>query len=283
MNYSNQDRASQGQQPGSHPQFPQQPTPAHPHAQFPQQPTPAHPSAHAPVYPPTPPLAADTSIDIEIKNRRLRRYARVEPGEQTTTIRQAEPSAPGTGGSRLAYVHVPQDAPKGGRKARPPFTVTGLNGELLCSVRPVGGGVYDVHGSDGAAIGRITRRSGLVLPWPRRVHWTVQSAQGGEPLAGKVGTVKGWVAMSLGFPLYFAAWAVMAVQGLVLLLIGDKRGAKEDSAWELEPPCRTQWRTSAGPEAVIDYRTGGVYRLSSPRLDHRLLYAQAVLHVWDRG
>jgi hypothetical protein len=29
------------------------------------------------------------------------------------------------------------------------------------------------------------------------------------------------------------------------------------------------------------YRGGGIFHLVSPQLDHRLAYAQAVLHVWD--
>ncbi|GGZ39196.1 hypothetical protein [Streptomyces poonensis] len=255
-------------------------------AQQPQQPQQPGQPPH-----PTPPPTANTSIDLEIKNRRLRTYDRVKAGEQTTTIRQADPNHPGANrpqGNPLAYVHVPQDVPKGGRTARPPFTVTGLNGELLCSVRSVGGGggggTYDVYGGDGAVIGRITRHGGRLLPAPRRVRWTMGSAHGGEPPAGKVGTVKGWVAWTiLGLPLYGVAWAIGAAQGLLLLLIGDKEEAKKESVWDLEPPNSTEWRASADPAVVLEYRGGGIYRLTPSRLDHRLAYAQAVLHIWDRG
>lgn len=164
MNQSSQERASQAQQPRQ-PQCPQ---------------------AHAP---------AETVI--EVPNKRLHKYDKVKPGEQTVTIRQA---GPGTNGEPLAYVHVPQDAPKGGRRARPPFTVSGPNGEPLSSVRSVGDGAYEVYGGDGAPIGRITRRGGRTLPWPRRVHWSVQPAQGGEPLAAEVGTRKAWTVFVLISP-----------------------------------------------------------------------------------
>ncbi|WP_328780092.1 hypothetical protein OHT68_13515 [Streptomyces canus] len=247
MNQSSQERASQAQQPRQ-PQCPQ---------------------AHAP---------AETVI--EVPNKRLHKYDKVKPGEQTVTIRQA---GPGTNGEPLAYVHVPQDAPKGGRRARPPFTVSGPNGEPLSSVRSVGDGAYEVYGGDGAPIGRITRRGGRTLPWPRRVHWSVQPAQGGEPLAAEVGTRKAWTVFVLISPLYFVCWAVMAAQGAIWLLLGEKDEAKKEAAWEMEPPTWTRWRQPGGPETAIEYQTGRKYRLASPRLDHRLAYAQAVLHVWDRA
>ncbi|MBA2944937.1 hypothetical protein H1D24_03620 [Streptomyces sp. PSKA28] len=238
-----------------------------------------HGDATAPAHGDAPAQAPASTI--KINNRALHKYDRMPAGKQTA-IWQADP---GADGNRLAYVHVPHDAPKRGRTARPPFTVTGPNGELLCSVQPAGGGVYDVYGGDGAALGRITRSRGRLLPWPRRVRWTVQAggAPVGQSLTGTVGTGKGWTAMVLLSPLYFVAWAIMAAQGLVLLLIGEKDEAKKEAAWELEPPSRTQWRAAGDPEVAIDYRIGGVYRLASPRLDQRLAYAQAVLHVWDRG
>ncbi|MFD5592083.1 hypothetical protein [Streptomyces griseorubiginosus] len=231
------------------------------------------PYGHAPA-----PAPAETVIHIP--DRRLRRYDKVAPGEPTATVRQAEP---GPEGAPLAYVHVPQNAPKGGRQARPAFTVTGPNGEPLGSVRPVGDGVYEVYGGDGALLGRITRRSGRTLPWPRRVRWSVRPAQGGAPLTGEVGTRRAWAVFVLISPLYFLCWAVMAAQGSLWLLLGEKGEAKKEAAWEMEPPTWTRWRAADEPEAAIEYRTGRKYRLAAPRLDHRLAYAQAVLHVWDRA
>ncbi|MDH6516082.1 hypothetical protein M2163_006939 [Streptomyces sp. SAI-135] len=254
MNHSSQERSSQAQRPGQ-PQYP------------PQRPGP-YEHAHNPV-----------ETVIEVPNKRLHRYDKVEPGEQTVTIRRA---GPGTNGEPLAYVHVPRDAPKGGRRARPSFTVTAPNGQPLSSVRSAGSGVYEVYGGDGAPIGRITRRGGRTLPWPRRVHWSVQPAQGGEPLAGEVGTRKAWTVFVLISPLYFVCWAVMAAQGAIWLLLGEKGEAKKEAAWEMEPPTWTRWRQAGAAEAAIEYQTGRKYRLASPRLDPRLAYAQAVLHVWDR-
>jgi hypothetical protein len=253
MNHSSQERSSQGRQPGQ-PQYP------------PQRPGPYE-------------QANPVETVIEVPNKRLHRYDKVEPGEQTVTIRRA---GPGTNGEPLAYVHVPRDAPKGGRRARPSFTVTAPNGQPLSSVRSAGSGVYEVYGGDGAPIGRITRRGGRTLPWPRRVHWSVQPAQGGEPLAGEVGTRKAWTVFVLISPLYFVCWAVMAAQGAIWLLLGEKGEAKKEAAWEMEPPTWTRWRQAGAAEAAIEYQTGRKYRLASPRLDPRLAYAQAVLHVWDR-
>ena len=245
MNHSSQERAPQAQQPGPYGQAP-----------------------------------ASAETVIHVPNRRLRRYDKVAPGEPTTTVQQA---GPGTNGETLAYVHVPQNAPKGGRQARPAFTVTGPNGQPLGSVRPLGDGVYEVQGGDGVPLGRITRRGGRILPWPRRVRWSVQPAQGGEPLVGEVGTSKAWTVFVLISPLYFVCWAVMSAQGALWLLLGEKGEAKKESAWELEPPTWTRWRSAEGPEPAIEYQTGRKYRLAAPRLDHRLAYAQAVLHVWDRA
>lgn len=224
--------------------------------------------------------AAPAETVIHVPNKRLRRYDKVVPGEPTATVQQA---GPGTQGQPLAYVHVPQDAPKGNRQERPAFTVTGPNGEPLSSVRPVGGGVYEVYGGDGVPLGRITRRGGRTLPWPRRVRWSVQPAQGGAPLVGEVGTGKAWTVFVLISPIYFLCWAVMAAQGALWLLLGEKGEAKKEAAWELEPPTWTRWRSADAPEVAIEYQTGRKYRLASPRLDHRLAYAQAVLHVWDRA
>ncbi|WP_345017565.1 hypothetical protein [Streptomyces shaanxiensis] len=216
---------------------------------------------------------------VEIQNYRLSRYDRVPAGEPTVTIRSVDPA---TKGNAIAYVHVPQDAPKGGRTARPPFHISGLQGEVLCSVRSIDEGAYDVRGGDGTVIGRITRSGGRVLPWPRRAHWILQAASGGEPLTAKRGTVGGWVAWSLlGFPIYSVVWALSTVQGLLLLMLGDKDEAKKESAWELEPPSRALWHRSGGSDAVIDYRGGCIFHFESPRVDFRLAYAQAVLHMWD--
>lgn len=146
----------------------------------------------------------------------------------------------------------------------------------------IGEGTYDVYGGDGTAIGRITRRGGRVLPWPRRAQWTLQPATGAAPLTAKRGTAEGWVAWSiLGFPVYLVFWVVLAAQGLLLLLVGDKDEAKKESAWELEPPSRALWHPPGGSDAVVDHRGGGTFDIESRRLDLRLAYAQSVLHMWD--
>ena len=219
-----------------------------------------------------------SEIRIEIDSKRLRAYARTKAGEQTLTVRSA---ADETKGNRLAYVHVPQDGPNGGRQARPPFTVSGPNAELLCSVRPSGSGVYEVYGGDGAPIGRITRLDGRALPWPRRPRWTVQAVTGGEPLTAERGTPVGWALFTVFSPVYLVIWALGALQGLVPLLFGDKDEAKKESAWDLGLPSRALWRASGHSEVVVDYRGGGIFHIESSRLDSRLAYAQSVLHVWD--
>ncbi|MFJ6390655.1 hypothetical protein ACIQJT_23945 [Streptomyces sp. NPDC091972] len=232
----------------------------------------------APQFPPR--TSAPSEVVIEVPNQGLRRYDRVEAGECAVTVRQ---SGPGTEGEPLAYVHVPRDAPKGGRQARPPFTVSGPKAEPLCSIRSSGPGAYEVYGDDGAPIGWITRRGGRILPWPRRVRWSVRPVGGGPSVDGVVGTRKGWTVFLLISPLYFACWAVMAAQGAVWLLLGEKGEARKEAAWEMEPPTWTRWCAADEQDVVVEYRTGHVYRLAASRLDRRLAYAQAVLHVWDRA
>jgi hypothetical protein len=257
MNHSSQEWSSQGQQPGP-PRTPGQYGQADP----------------APTSYPSP--ASETRIEIDSK--RLRAYARTKAGEQTLTVRSAGEETKGT---PLAYVHVPQDGPDGGRRARPPFTVSGLNSEPLCSVRSSGPGAYEVYGGDGALIGRITRQDGRALPWPRRPRWTVQAVTGAGPLTAKRGTPAGWALFTLFSPVYLVIWALGALQGLVPLLFGDKDEAKKESAWDLGLPSRALWRASGDSEVVVDYRGGGIFHFAPSRLDPRLAYAQSVLHVWD--
>ncbi|KUM73680.1 hypothetical protein AQI84_22500 [Streptomyces griseorubiginosus] len=184
---------------------------------------------------------------IHVPDKRLRSYDKVAPGEPTTTVQQ-----------------------------------TGPDGQPLTSVRSLGDGVHEVYGGDSAPLGRITRRSGRTLPWPRRVRWIVQPAQG-EALTGQVGTRTAWTVFVLISPLYFLCWAVMAAQGSLWLLLGEKGEAKKEAAWEMEPPTWTRWCAADEPEPAMEYRTGRKYLLDATRLDHRLAYAQAVLHVWDRA
>jgi hypothetical protein len=256
MNHSSQEWSSQRRQPGP-PQAP---------GQYGQAAAPASPAG--PV----------SEIRIEIDGKRLRAYARTKAGEQTLTVRSADEE---TKGNPLAYVHVPQDGPNGGRQSRPPFTVSDLNAELLCSVRPSGPGAYEVYAGDGAPIGRITRQDGRALPWPRRPRWTVQAVTGGEPLTAKRGTPAGWALFTVFSPVYLVIWALGALQGLVPLLFGDKEEAKKESAWDLGLPSRALWHASGDSEVVVDYRGGGIFHIASTRLDPRLAYAQSVLHVWD--
>ncbi|WP_329597191.1 hypothetical protein OIE43_11365 [Streptomyces pseudovenezuelae] len=256
MNDSSQEWASRGQQPGP----PR--APGH-HGE-----APAHVSSPSPA----------AEIRIEIDSKRLRAYARTRAGEPTVTVRSADEV---TKGNPLAHVHVAQEGLDEGRRARPPFTVSGPNAEPLCSVRPTGQGVYEVYGGDGAPIGRITRLDGRVLPWPRRARWTLQPAAGGEPLAAKRGTPAGWALIVVFSPVYLVIWALGALQGLVPLLFGDKDEAKKESAWDLGLPSRALWRTPGDSGVVIDYRGGGTFYITSSRLDARLAYAQSVLHVWD--
>ena len=115
------------------------------------------------------------------------------------------------------------------------------------------------------------------------MRWSVQPAQGGAPLTGEVGTRTAWTVFVLISPLYFLCWAVMAAQGSLWLLLGEKGEAKKEAAWEMEPPTWTRWRAAGEPEPAVEYRTGRKYRLAANRLDHRLACAQAVLHVWDRA
>ncbi len=212
---------------------------------------------------------------FEVAERKLRTYDRLQGGEPAAVVRPA-----GTGDLKgaVARVQVAQGAPRQGKKARPAFAVNSVyDGSPLCTVQPAGEGEYEVYGGDGAALGRIARRGGAVLPWPRRVRWTVQLASSGESLGGKVGTWYAWLGIVVFVPFYALLWLIMTAYALLHLLIGEK----EDTSWDLGSPSRTLWR-GAGSGTVIEHEGNCVYRIGSPQVDHRLAYALAVLHAWDR-
>jgi hypothetical protein len=218
---------------------------------------------------------------IEVGSTRLRAYDRLPAGEHTASVRRAGPGTTPGQGPAVADVQVSEDVSgAGGSQARPPFTLHDpAGGALLCSVRPAGRGMYDVYGADGAVIGRITRRDARVLPWPRRVRWSVAAAGGSGPLIGAVGTLRGWVTAVATAPLVFVVWLAWNAWALSHLLLGVAEFRKHYWRWSL-PAVRTHWRGQGDTDGSMDFlRTH--YRLNGQCLDRRLAYAQAVLHAWD--
>jgi hypothetical protein len=193
------------------------------------------------------------------------------------TIRRAR-SRPEEGA--LAQIVLPPGTPGPSGRTRPPFAVYGVpDGALLCDVRPAGpagGSAYEVYAADGSPLARITRRGARLLPWPRRVRWSVETTYApGQPFHGKVGPGYTWFFYLLLAPVWFPLWLVLLIYSFIGSLIDS--GSDED--FGLNGPTRTRWRAASG--AAMDHRAL-TYDLDPGRLDHRVAYAQAVLHHWDR-
>ncbi|MFF3560315.1 hypothetical protein ACFYXS_09795 [Streptomyces sp. NPDC002574] len=144
----------------------------------------------------------------------------------------------------------------------------GADGGPLGVVRPAGRAEYEVCTPEGAPLARIIRRSGRVLPWPRRVRWTIRPVDGSPAAVGKAGSWYAWTFYLLLAPIWFPLWLVQLVYSLV----------DGSDPVDLDGPQRTRWRT-AGAGTALDRRgvNTSVYDLDPRRLDVRVAYAQAVL------
>ena len=175
----------------------------------------------------------------------------------------------------LALVFRPRPTQGWSHQAPVQFWIHGgPGGEPLCSVQPAGPGVFDVHAADGAPLARITRRSTRLLPWPRRVRWSVTVPATPRPLTGKVGTWYSWF-------LYLATsllWLPLLLILAVYTWLEDGVGLGD----RLTGPTRTRWH-ARGFGTALDYRgLNRVYHYRPQLLDLRIAYALAVLHAWDR-
>ncbi|MEU6347118.1 hypothetical protein ABZ883_39970 [Streptomyces sp. NPDC046977] len=145
---------------------------------------------------------------------------------------------------------------------------SGADGGPLCVVRPGDRGEYEVCTAEGAPLAWITRRSGRVLPWPRRVRWTIRPVDASPAAVGKAGSWYAWTFYLLLAPLWFPLWLVQLVYSLI----------DGSDPVDLDGPQRTRWRT-AGAGTALDRRgvSTAVYELDPKRLDVRVAYAQAVV------
>ncbi|MEO3744899.1 hypothetical protein [Plantactinospora sp. B5E13] len=171
-------------------------------------------------------------------------------------------------------------APRGAKKAvvlpRLPFTIRSLpDNNILCTVQPTGPESYQVSGPDGFPLATITRRPGRFWPWPwpRRIRWTLTPAAPGAPTyTGRVGSWYTWLVYVVFAPLWIPCYAAIVVS----MILSSGGGDMPDG------PTRTRWR-APGHGTALEYRgVNKVYHLDPRRLDHRVAYAQAVLHDWDR-
>jgi hypothetical protein len=176
----------------------------------------------------------------------------------------------------LARVFAPRSARAGNGEAPRPFWIhDGPGGGPWCSVHPAAPDIHDVHAVDGTPLARITRRPGRLLPWPRRVRWSAQTAHTPQTVRGKEGTWYSWL-------IYVATAPVWFLFALCAIVYAFFDGTTDDHTFK--SPARTRWRAQ-GTGTVLDYRgVSKVYRLDPRRLDARVAYALAVLQTWeDRG
>jgi hypothetical protein len=157
------------------------------------------------------------------------------------------------------------------RAERPFSIISAAPGHaLVCHVEPVGGS-HDIYAADGTLLARTTRYRGRIFPWPRRVRWRLQLP--GERLvySATQGTLRAWTFFVVFLPV-LAAIVLMSIVGAFL--------AEGDMWIPWEDPTRTKWHT--GPfQWGLDYRgVSSTYYLNSEKLDYRIAYAQAVVHVW---
>ncbi|MEE6263420.1 hypothetical protein [Plantactinospora sonchi] len=175
----------------------------------------------------------------------------------------------------LARVSAPRNAKKAVVLPRSPFTIRSRpDGEVLCTVRPTGAESYEVCAADGSALATITRRPGRFWPWPRRIRWTVTPGAGPTTFTGRVGSWYTWLAYVVFAPLWVPFLVIIGLYSAVTGTGGD----------DMVPdgPTRTRWR-APGHGTALEYRgLNKVFHLAPRRLDHRVAYAQAVLHDWDR-
>ncbi|MBY8866930.1 hypothetical protein [Streptomyces sennicomposti] len=192
--------------------------------------------------------------------------------EMASTIRLSTARRPED--APLAHVYAPRTTePYGRRTPSPAWIQFGPDGGSWCSVRPATPDVYDVHASDGAHLARITRRTGRLLPWPRRVRWSAQLTEPSRTVTGRVGTGYAWFAYAVTAPV----WILFALCGMAYSFFD---GTADD--YTFRRPSRTRWR-APGAGTVLDRRgISKTYRFTPRHLDVRVAYALAVLQTWER-
>ncbi|NBE52724.1 hypothetical protein [Streptomyces boluensis] len=127
-------------------------------------------------------------------------------------------------------------------------------------------GEYEVYGAGGEPLGRIERRKGRLVPWPRRRRWSVLSEGAGRDAVGKAGSWYSWAFYVLLSPLWVPLWLALI---LFALLDGDT---------DVSPgvPRRVRWFGADGA-LVLDRHGRGVYRIPPGGMDVRIAYAVALV------
>lgn len=182
-----------------------------------------------------------------------------------------------TSGTPIARVVVPhaEGAPNK-MPALTPIWVHGAHYRPVSSIHPAPGssGVYVLYDTAGVRLADISYRSGRVIPWPRRMCWTVQLPGSTRPIIGKVGTWYGWA-------IYLGTAPVWFLFALCTMLYDLFAGSASD--WIISHPARVRWRMP-GSGTVLEYRkVQSTYLLDPRRLDPRIGHAIALLHAWERG
>ncbi|MEU4150228.1 hypothetical protein [Streptomyces sp. NPDC026659] len=191
--------------------------------------------------------------------------------EMAATIR-----LPGTGRPDqppLAQIFTPRSTHRGSHPSPAPFWIhRGPDDAPLCSVQPVAPDVHDVFTAEGVPLARITRRTGRLMPWPRRARWTAHLHTSSQQVTGREGTWYAWLAYVTTAPVWF-------LLVLCLMVYSYFEGSPDDATFG--HPARTRWRVP-GIGTALDYRgISKTYHFKPQRLDLRVAYTLAVLRTRD--
>lgn len=150
-----------------------------------------------------------------------------------------------------------------------PFSIylTAPGNALMCRVEAADG-THQIHAADGTLLARTTRYKSRVLPWPRRARWELQVPGQDTPFGAVEGSLMTWILYSIFFPSLVAFYLAIAI-------LSDSDGIYLGLP---SRPSRTKWRT-ARSRCGLDFRKHG-YHTNPEELDHRIAYAQAVIHQW---
>ncbi|MDT0269609.1 hypothetical protein RM844_25320 [Streptomyces sp. DSM 44915] len=197
------------------------------------------------------------------------------PGGQETT---AEPASQRAAGPVTVAEVEERLALKSGGLPHPVLALTQPDGSPLATVYPeervawpTRFRVVDEHERPLADITHTPSRLG------RRCAWRIDPADGGPPVVGRRGSLRGWLVFVLALPL----WVVLFLGCLLLTLLTFGQVA-EMVVWGC--PRSITWRR-AGAGLAGRAMTFGHLRTDyhhDPRvLERRLAYAQAALHNFD--
>ncbi|WP_062213163.1 hypothetical protein [Streptomyces sp. NBRC 109706] len=227
---------------------------------------------------------AEWTVGEEFLVRPNRRGADAEPAARVRLLtadgREAVPEAALAMASRPVTVAEVEErlSLKGGGDPHPVLSLTCPDGSPMATVVPEERvpwpqhfHVTDEHDRPLAEITHTPSRFG------RRCSWRIDLAEGGDPIIGRRGSLRGWLVFVLAFPLWLTIFL-----GCLLLTLLTFGHVAEMVVWGC--PRSVTWRRRgglAGGRALTFGHLRTDYHHDPTLLDPRIAYAQAALHYFD--